>query len=263
MATHARGGEAGPSTQTNPTTVEARTALRRGANLLKYCRNAKPHVAYFQLSKDETTLEWVSKGAKVKAVRMGLVTQVIAGRETNAFRSSKHKHPPDQCFSLMYAEAEGKKPRSLDLVCEDATTAQLWRLGLDAVRQRGGTGVTSEAFSSDDEDGAAPSSPIRDAKLDTMASDLGVAMKVNSAASKFMKLRSKGGGGTSVGSGRPRHPRAPAAHLVRRPRCRHPGDAPPPRRAERRAPRTGRPTPRCQEPEPGGSTPCIHPRSGR
>ena len=27
MATHARGGEAGPSTQTNPTTVEARTAL--------------------------------------------------------------------------------------------------------------------------------------------------------------------------------------------------------------------------------------------
>lgn len=195
MATHARGGEAGPSTQTNPTTVEARTALRRGANLLKYCRNAKPHVAYFQLSKDETTLEWVSKGAKVKAVRMGLVTQVIAGRETNAFRSSKHKHPPDQCFSLMYAEAEGKKPRSLDLVCEDATTAQLWRLGLDAVRQRGGTGVTSEAFSSDDEDGAAPSSPIRDAKLDTMASDLGVAMKVNSAASKFMKLRSKGGGG--------------------------------------------------------------------
>lgn len=199
MATHARGGEAGPSTQTNPTTVEARTALRRGANLLKYCRNAKPHVAYFQLSKDETTLEWVSKGAKVKTVRMGLVTQVIAGRETGAFKSSKHKHPPDQCFSLMYAEAEGKKPRSLDLVCEDATTAQLWRLGLDAVRQRGGTGVTSEAFSSDDEDGAAPSSPIRDAKLDTMASDLGVAMKVNSAASKFMKLRSKGGGGTSVG----------------------------------------------------------------
>ena len=158
------------------------------------------HVAYFQLSKDETTLEWVSKGTKVKAVRMGLVTQVIAGRETNAFRSSKHKHPPDQCFSLTYAEAEGKKPRSLDLVCEDATTAQLWRLGLDAVRQRGGTGVTSEAFSSDDEDGAAPSSPIRDAKLDTMASDLGVAMKVNSAASKFMKLRSKGStDGTSVG----------------------------------------------------------------
>ena len=199
MATHARGGEAGPSTQTNPTTVEARTALRRGANLLKYCRNAKPHVAYFQLSKDETTLEWVSKGAKVKAVRMGLVTQVIAGRETGAFRSSKHKHPPDQCFSVMYAESEGKKPRSLDLVCEDAETAQLWRLGLDAVRQRGGTGVTSEAFSSDDEDGAAPSSPIRDAKLDTMASDLGVTMKVNSAASKFMKLRSKGSDGTSVG----------------------------------------------------------------
>lgn len=200
MATHARGGEAGPSTQTNPTTVEARTALRRGANLLKYCRNAKPHVAYFQLSKDETTLEWVSKGAKVKAVRMGLVTQVIAGRETGAFRSSKHKHPPDQCFSLMYAEAEGKKPRSLDLVCEDAETAQLWRLGLDAVRERGGTGVTSEAFSSDDEDGAAPSSPIRDAKLDTMASDLGVAMKVNSAASKFMKLRGKGStDGSSVG----------------------------------------------------------------
>ena len=114
MATHARGGEAGPSTLTNPTTVDARTALRRGANLLKYCRNAKPHVAYFQLSKDETTLEWVSKGAKVKAVRMGLVTQVIAGRETNAFRSSKHKHPPRPVLLAHVRRGGGKeaeKPR--------------------------------------------------------------------------------------------------------------------------------------------------------
>ena len=173
--------------------TQARTALRRGANLLKLCRNAKPHVAYFQLSKDETKLEWVGKGARVKAVQMGLVLQVIAGRETPAFKSSKQSSPPERCLSLMYREAVGKKPRSLDLVCEDAGQARMWRLGLDAVRERGGAGVTGEAFSSDDEDALVPaSSPVRDAKLDAMTSDLGVAMKVNSAASKFMKLKSRG-----------------------------------------------------------------------
>ena len=184
--------------------TQARTALRRGANLLKLCRNAKPHVAYFQLSKDETKLEWVGKGARVKAVRMGLVLQVIAGRETPAFKSSKQPSPPDQCLSLMYREGVGKKPRSLDLVCEDAGQARMWRLGLDAVRERGGAGVTAEAFSSDDEDVVPASSPVRDAKLDEMAADFGVAMKVNSAASKFMKLKSPRGGAEQgdVGRGR-------------------------------------------------------------
>ena len=186
-----------PHSPADPSTplphTQARTALRRGANLLKLCRNAKPHVAYFQLSKDETKLEWVGKGARVKAVQMGLVLQVIAGRETPAFKSSKQSSPPERCLSLMYREAVGKKPRSLDLVCEDAGQARMWRLGLDAVRERGGAGVTGEAFSSDDEDALVPaSSPVRDAKLDAMASDLGVAMKVNSAASKFMKLKSRG-----------------------------------------------------------------------
>lgn len=201
MGTQARGGEAGPSVST---LAEARTALRRGANLLKLCRNAKPHVAYFQLSKDETKLEWVGKGARVKAVRMGLVLQVIAGRETPAFKSSKQPSPPDQCLSLMYREGVGKKPRSLDLVCEDAGQARMWRLGLDAVRERGGAGVTAEAFSSDDEDVVPASSPVRDAKLDEMAADFGVAMKVNSAASKFMKLKSPRGGAEQgdVGRGR-------------------------------------------------------------
>jgi hypothetical protein len=60
------------------------------------------------------------------------------------------------------------------LVCEDAGKAYLWRLGLDAVRERGGTGVTSEAASSDDED---------DAKLDAMASDLGRRRRTRSRGS--------------------------------------------------------------------------------
>ena len=63
---------------------------------------------------------------------------------------------------------------SLDLVCEDAGKAYLCRLGLDAVRELGGTGVTSEAASSDDED---------DAKLDAMASDLGRRRRTRSRGS--------------------------------------------------------------------------------
>ena len=135
---------------------------------------------------------------------MGLVLQVIAGRETPAFKSSKQSSPPEQCLSLMYREGVGKKPRSLDLVCEDAGQARMWRLGLDAVRERGGAGVTAEAFSSDDEDVVPASSPLRDAKLDEMAADFGVAMKVNSAASKFMKLKSprEGAEQGDVGRGR-------------------------------------------------------------
>ena len=59
------------------TLEEARTALRRGATLLKYCRLSKPHVARFQLSLDETKLEWVSKNGKAKHVPIYNIAAVL------------------------------------------------------------------------------------------------------------------------------------------------------------------------------------------
>ena len=182
--------------------TQARTALRRGANLLKLCRNAKPHVAYFQLSKDETKL--VGRQGHEGEPANGPGPAGHRGARDPGVQVEQAIESPEQCLSLMYREGVGKKPRSLDLVCEDAGQARLWRLGLDAVRERGGAGVTAEAFSSDDEDVVPASSPVRDAKLDEMAADFGVAMKVNSAASKFMKLKSprEGAEQGDVGRGR-------------------------------------------------------------
>eukprot|EP00740_Mantoniella_antarctica_P008090 CAMPEP_0181365222 /NCGR_PEP_ID=MMETSP1106-20121128/9927_1 /TAXON_ID=81844 /ORGANISM="Mantoniella antarctica, Strain SL-175" /LENGTH=280 /DNA_ID=CAMNT_0023480233 /DNA_START=184 /DNA_END=1023 /DNA_ORIENTATION=- len=135
------GGRAGTSTAT---VAEARTALRRGAPLLKYCRLSKPHVAQFQLSSDETKLEWVGKGAKTKHVSLGLVCDVLHGRESNLFKRATSQHPPALCLSVIYYESErekkrsagGKGSRSLDLVCATVSQAQMWVHGLRAVRER-------------------------------------------------------------------------------------------------------------------------------
>lgn len=124
--------------------VQARTALRRGAPLLKYCRLSKPHVAQFQLSSDETKLEWVGKGAKTKHVSLGLVCDVLHGRESNLFKRATSQHPPALCLSVIYYESErekkrsagGKGSRSLDLVCATVSQAQMWVHGLRAVRER-------------------------------------------------------------------------------------------------------------------------------
>ena len=120
--------------------------LRRGAPLLKYCRNAKPHVSHFQLSADEARLEWVGKNAKTKGVPMDAVAEVIPGRTSEVFRkwsSLRDEHPPEVCLSVRYEEeasrtrkAKTKRYRTLDLVFEDPARAAVWREGLVAARRR-------------------------------------------------------------------------------------------------------------------------------
>ena len=118
-------------------TKQARTALRRGAVLLKYCRNASPHVAHFQLSKDEGRLEWVSKNAKVKWVAVESIVDVVAGRTTEIFAknaSTTETHPPDVCLSVLYRDAK-QKHQSLNLVFEEPGTMHVWRTGLLATKE--------------------------------------------------------------------------------------------------------------------------------
>jgi hypothetical protein len=73
-----RGASGAPAAEEAKATLEeARTALRRGATLLKYCRLSKPHVARFQLSLDETKLGWVSKNGKAKHVPIDNIADVL------------------------------------------------------------------------------------------------------------------------------------------------------------------------------------------
>ena len=120
---------------------QARTALRRGAPLLKYCRNAKPHVSHFQLSADEARLEWVGKNAKTKGVPMAAVADALPGRASEVFRkwaSLEAEHPPEVCLGVRYEiqenqKAKTKRFRTLDLVFEDPAR-EPGNLGFDPLK---------------------------------------------------------------------------------------------------------------------------------
>lgn len=160
-----------PSPTPHLVSPQARTALRRGAALLKYCRNAKPHVSHFQLSVDESRLEWVSKNASVKWVDVDSITDVFAGRATEIFAAHKNliqQHPPEVCLSVLYMDAK-RKSQSLNLVFETAETRDVWRKGLLATKEIQGE--------------------IKNEKNDdkTLKVDMRTAMLVNKAMGRFKK----------------------------------------------------------------------------
>ncbi len=64
----------------------ASTALRKGAQLLKFCRRGKPHACHVQLAPDECEIQWVSAAGRPKAVRLAAVKDVVAGQTTALFR---------------------------------------------------------------------------------------------------------------------------------------------------------------------------------
>lgn len=101
-------------------------------------------MSHFQLSEDESRLEWVGKSAATKHVTCARIVDILPGRASNLFRRAASKadeHPPELCLSVLYHETEkdatrGAKPRTLDLVCEDEARATLWIRGLRIARDR-------------------------------------------------------------------------------------------------------------------------------
>ena len=101
-------------------------------------------MSHFQLSEDESRLEWVGKSATTKHVPCARIVDVLPGRASDLFRRAASKadeHPPELCLSVLYHETEkdatrGAKPRTLDLVCEDEAQATLWIRGLLVARDR-------------------------------------------------------------------------------------------------------------------------------
>ena len=65
----------------------ARSALQKGALLLKHCRRAKPHAVFVQLSPLENELHWVSAAGKLRTLPLSTVLHIVTGQTTAVFRS--------------------------------------------------------------------------------------------------------------------------------------------------------------------------------
>ncbi|BBM99881.1 hypothetical protein MPTK1_1g24610 [Marchantia polymorpha subsp. ruderalis] len=105
---------------------QAITALKKGAQLLKYGRRGKPKFCPFRLSNDEGALIWFS-GKEEKQLRLSAVARIVPGQRTAIFQRYPRPEKEYQSFSLIYGE------RSLDLICKDKDEAEVWILGLKAL----------------------------------------------------------------------------------------------------------------------------------
>ncbi|KAJ1379787.1 Zinc finger, FYVE/PHD-type, partial [Sesbania bispinosa] len=104
---------------------QALIALKKGTQLIKYSRKAKPKVCPFRLSLDETTLIWISH-KKERNLKLSSVSRIIPGQRTAVFRRYLQPEKDYLSFSLVYNKGE----RTLDLICKDKAEAEVWFAGL-------------------------------------------------------------------------------------------------------------------------------------
>ncbi|XP_019450386.1 PREDICTED: E3 ubiquitin-protein ligase HERC2-like isoform X2 [Lupinus angustifolius] len=111
---------------------QALIALKKGAQLIKYSRKAKPKVCPFRLSPDESTLIWLSK-KKERNLKLSSVSRIIPGQRTAVFRRYLQPEKDYLSFSLVYNNGE----RTLDLICKDKEESELWFEGLKTLISSG------------------------------------------------------------------------------------------------------------------------------
>ncbi|KAK7294813.1 hypothetical protein RJT34_17710 [Clitoria ternatea] len=104
---------------------QALVALKKGTQLIKYSRKAKPKVCPFKLSLDETTLTWISH-KKERKLKLSYVSRIIPGQRTAVFKRYLQLEKDYLSFSLVYNNGE----RTLDLICKDKAEVELWFAGL-------------------------------------------------------------------------------------------------------------------------------------
>ncbi|KAJ6392886.1 hypothetical protein OIU77_022380 [Salix suchowensis] len=102
------------------------TALKRGAQLLKYGRRGRPKFCPFRLTNDESALIWIS-GKEEKHLKLSHISRIIPGQRTPIFQRYPRPEKEYQSFSLIYND------RSLDLICKDKEEAEVWFTGLKAL----------------------------------------------------------------------------------------------------------------------------------
>ncbi|KAG8378107.1 hypothetical protein BUALT_Bualt08G0103800 [Buddleja alternifolia] len=114
---------------------QALIALKKGAQLLKYGRKGKPKFYPFRLSKDETSLVWISNSGE-RTLKLASVSRIIPGQRTAVFQRSLRPEKEYLSFSLIYNNGK----RSLDLICKDKVEAEIWIAGLKALISSGQAG---------------------------------------------------------------------------------------------------------------------------
>jgi hypothetical protein len=107
--------------------VKAITALKKGAQLLKYGRRGKPKFCPFRLSNDESVLIWYS-GREEKKLWLNTVTRIVPGQRTAVFQRYPRPEKEYQSFSLIQ-----DNDCSLDVICKDKEEAEVWFFGLEAL----------------------------------------------------------------------------------------------------------------------------------
>ncbi|KAG2325885.1 hypothetical protein Bca52824_008613 [Brassica carinata] len=107
---------------------QALIALKKGCQLLKYSRKGRPKFRSFRLSRDETTLLWLSHGEE-KSLKLSTVSRLLPGQRTAVFRRYLRPEKDYLSFSLIYHNGD----RSLDLICKDKAETEVWFTGLKSL----------------------------------------------------------------------------------------------------------------------------------
>jgi len=122
---------------------EARTAVKRGARLVKYGRRGAPHEVFARV--DGFSVRWIGRRQRERSIDLRRVTRVVAGRYTESFRRYDGAHEDETSFSLVYEDAEGGTSRTWDVVCESQTQRDVWVFALqDLAREALQRGVAEE-----------------------------------------------------------------------------------------------------------------------
>ncbi|XP_015578623.1 PH, RCC1 and FYVE domains-containing protein 1 isoform X1 [Ricinus communis] len=106
--------------------LQAITAIKKGAYLLKYGRWGKPKFCPFRLSNDERFLIWYA-GKLEKQLKLSHVSKIMPGQHTAIFQRYPQPEKEYQSFSLIYSN------RSLDVICKDKVEAEVWIVALRAL----------------------------------------------------------------------------------------------------------------------------------
>ncbi|CAL5192431.1 unnamed protein product [Lathyrus oleraceus] len=111
---------------------QALIILKKGTQIIKYSRKAKPKVCPFRLSLDETTLIWISH-KKERTLQLSSVSRLIPGQRTAVFRRYLQQEKDYLSFSLVYNNGD----RTLDLICKDKAEVEVWFAGLNQLISNG------------------------------------------------------------------------------------------------------------------------------
>jgi len=96
--------------------------------LLKYGTYGYPHFRLFQLSANNTHLQWFSQAKSLKDSKVAIesIIDLRSGQTTPSFHRHKAPELAKCSFSLFYDNGK----RTLDLICKDANEYTIWTQGI-------------------------------------------------------------------------------------------------------------------------------------